>query len=126
MVNRFKVWSNAFYLLPFSVALYSHLLLTALLCLCVAAFGAMYHLSNEKEYAMADKVSAWLLIASNILLCYLGGFREPYFAIAFLFFCLAMFYHFFPWTKKEYSLGHGLWNLYGSLITLFCVFTFLL
>jgi hypothetical protein len=106
--------------------MYSHLLLTALLCLCVAVFGVMYHLSNEKQYAVADKVSAWILIASNILLCYLGGFREPYFAIAFLFLCLAIFYYYFPWTKKEYALGHGLWHLYGSLITLFCVFTFLL
>jgi hypothetical protein len=120
------MWSNVFYLAPLTVALYWGLWITVFLCLCVAVCGILYHRSNEKRYLIPDSASAWFLIASNLILCYLGSFTEPYFAIAFLFLCLALFYHYFPWTKKEYNLGHGLWHLYGALITLFCVFTYAL
>jgi hypothetical protein len=124
--SMFKLWSNAFYLVPFAVALYWQLWPTAILSFCVGFFGLLYHLSGEKRFLLADSVSAWLLIFSNLVLCYWGNFRAPYFWIALLFVALSVFYHYYPWPKKEYSLNHGLWHLYGSLITLFCIFTYLL
>jgi signal transduction histidine kinase len=121
-----KVWSNIFYLVPAIVGFSWGLWLTALLSLAVAFFGIFFHLSDEKQWLLPDKTSAWLLIISNLVLCYQGHFKTPYFPIACLFLILSLFYHYFPWNKKEYNLGHGMWHLYGSLITLFCIFTLVL
>ena len=121
---QFKNWSNAIYLVPLIVASYWHLWLTAVLSLCVALFGFLYHLSQEKRHVVPDMIFAWSLIVSNVVLCYWGSFKEPYFAIAVLFLCLALFYRYFPWTKQEYDVSHGLWHVYGALITLFCIFTY--
>lgn len=83
----------------------------------------LYHLSNEKKFLRLDSTSAWLLILSNLLLCYIGGFKAPYFWIAFLFLILALTYHYYLQRISQYSLNHGLWHLYGALITLFCILT---
>ena len=123
-VAAFKVWSNVFYLVPLLLALYLHLWPTAVLVLAVISFGALYHFSNEKRFLWPDRASAWLLISSNLVLCYLGGFRVPYFPIAVLFLLLSLFYHFYLERNGEYELNHGMWHLYGSLITLFCIFAF--
>lgn len=105
------------------LALQSQLWVTALLSFAVAGFGYLYHLSNENRFFAVDAISAWLLIVSNLVLCYLGDFQSPYFYIALLFLTLALFYHYYPWSKAEYDLNHGLWHLHGALITLFCIFT---
>jgi hypothetical protein len=123
---KFKLWSNVFYLAPFAMAVYWQLWPTALLALCVASFGMLFHFYREKRYLLPDSFSAWLLIFTNLVLCYLGGFQAPYFWIALLFLLFALFYHFYPWKHSEYNLNHGLWHLYGALITLFCIFTYIL
>jgi hypothetical protein len=125
--RAYKVWSNAFYLIPFFVATYFELWPTAFLCLAVGVFGTFYHLHRESQrYLWPDRISAWLLIATNVALCYLGAFKAPYFWIALLFLALALFYDFYLERRGQYSLNHGLWHLYGSLITLFSIFTFVL
>jgi hypothetical protein len=125
-LGRFKVWSNTFYLAPLILALYWHLWPTAILTFAVAAFGSLYHVSNEKHFLLPDSVSASLLVLSNFILCYLGDYKAPYFWIAVLFAVLAFVYHFFADRKGQYDLNHGLWHMYGALITLFCIFTFVL
>ena len=123
----FKVWSNSFYLAPFFVALSYGLFVTALLCFGVGIFGTIYHLHHEsKRYLIPDKLSSVLLIGTNLGLCYAGGFKAPYFWIALLFLGLALFYDFYLERRGQYSINHGLWHLYGSLITLFSVFTYAL
>ncbi len=126
-VIRFKILSNAFYLVPLVLALYFHLWPTALLCFLVAAFGVRYHLHNEsRRFLLLDSLSAWSLIGTNLVLCYLGDFRAPYFWIAFLFVLLAFLYSFYLERRGHYGLNHGLWHLYGALITLFCILTYAL
>lgn len=119
----FKNTSNAFYLVPFVAALYSNLLLTQILVFAVVIFGLLYHLSHEKRFLLPDAIAAYSLILSNLWLCYLGDFQAPYFWIALLFVFLASFYHYYLQRIGEYSLNHGMWHMYGALITLFCIFT---
>ena len=121
------LWSNGFYLVPAVLAAQYQLWLTVIFSLGVALFGVLYHLSREKRFFLLDTSCAWLLIATNLVLCYLGGFQAPYFWIACLFLGLALFYHYYPWRRgAEYELNHSLWHLYGALITVFCILTFVL
>jgi hypothetical protein len=122
----FKLSSNAFYIAPFVLAVYWHLWPSAVLILAVISFGCLYHLSNERYFFVPDRVSALLLIVWNLVLCYLGAFKAPYFWIAVLFALLSFLYHFYLQEKGQYDLNHGLWHLYGALITVFCIFTFVL
>ncbi len=122
----FKVWSNVFYLPAFILASHYSLWVTAVLVAGVVSFGALYHLTNEKRFFWPDMLCAYALIASNLYLCYVGQFQAPYFWIAFLFVLLAFMYHFYLQNKGQYSLNHGLWHLYGSLITIFCILTLVL
>lgn len=117
----FKVWSNIFYLPTFILAAYYGLWVTTILVAGVVYFGVKYHLSNEKHFLWPDRTAAYLLIASNFYLCYLAHFQAPYFWIAVLFVCLAFFYYFYFQGTELYSLNHGLWHMYGSLITMFCI-----
>ena len=122
-LRTFLMWSNLFYVAPLVVALYYGLYVTAYLSLCVVFFGIIFHLYKEKKFLLPDRVSALLLIGTNLVLCYLGHFAFPYFYIALLFVFLAVFYDFYPTTKKDFDLNHGLWHLYGALITVFCILT---
>jgi ABC-type iron transport system FetAB permease component len=108
------------------LAVYWGLWPTAALVCAVVFFGSLYHISNEKRFFWADHISALLLIALNFFLCYLGSFRPPYFWIAVLFSLLSFAYHFYLQERGEYNVNHGLWHMYGSLITLFCIFTLVL
>jgi hypothetical protein len=111
---------------PLILAAYWHLWPTVILILAVAGFGSLYHLSREKRFLLPDRISAILLIASNFILCYLGDYKAPYFWVAVLFALLSFLYHFYLQNKGQYDLNHGLWHMYGALITLFCIFTFAL
>ena len=123
----FKVWSNVFYIVPFLVAFYFNLWATAFLSLTVAVFGLFYHLHREsKKFLWPDRIAASLLILTNLALCYFGNFQAPYFWVALLFLSLAIFYNYYLEHHGNYGLNHGLWHLYGSLITLFSIFTFTL
>lgn len=129
MITRklpFKVVSNCFYLLPLALAVYWSLWPTAVLVCAVFGFGMAYHLTHERRFFREDTLFAYLLIASNLVLCYVGRFQAPYFWIAALFVVLAFTYHFYLQNKGQYDLNHGMWHLYGALITLFCIFTLVL
>ncbi len=122
-LRQFKVWSNIFYFPTFLLALYWQLPVTAFFIAAVVVFGTLYHLSHEKRWFLPDAISAYLLIFTNLVLCYEGGFKAPYFWIALMFVALAFTYHYYLQQRGEYSFNHGMWHVYGSLITLFCIFT---
>jgi hypothetical protein len=124
--STFKVWSNIFYLPAFVLAAYYGLWITAFFVAAVVFFGVKYHLSNEERFLWPDNTSAHLLIISNLYLCYASQFSAPYFWIALLFVCLGFFYYLFFQDKRQYSLNHGLWHMYGSLITIFCILAFVM
>jgi hypothetical protein len=126
-LRPFKMWTNALYMVPLVLALQYGLYVTAVLCLAVAVFGLRYHFHHEgKRYLMPDQISSLFLIGTNLGLCYAGGFKAPYFYIALLFLGLALFYNYYLERKAQYSLNHGMWHLYGALVTMFCIFTYVL
>lgn len=108
------------------LALYWQLPTTTLLVAASVVFGTLYHLSRERRWFLPDTVTAYALIFSNLVLCYEGGFKAPYFWVAFLFSVLAFTYHYYLQERGDYSFNHGMWHVYGSLITLFCIFTYVL
>ena len=126
-LTLFTVWSNTAYLAPLVLAYYWALYPTLALVVAVISFGCLYHLSNESRYLWPDRISALLLISSNLVLCYLGAFQAPYFWIALLFVGFAFLYHFVLQNNKgQYELNHGMWHIYGALITIFCILALVL
>lgn len=125
-LRAFKVVSSFFYLFPAALAAYLGIWPTAFLSFCVALFGMLYHLYDEKRFFWPDCISAWLLIATNLVLCALGSFQMPYFGIAFVFLLLALLYNCVIQYRGSYSRGHGLWHLFGALVTIFSILTFVL
>ena len=113
-----KVWSNAFFIIPFLLSFFQHLFLYSLLIFMVMFFSALYHLWDEKRFNIPDKVSAYLLISYNLYLLYLSNFRQPYSTLAFLFVFIA-FYFFFVKKKDDWE-----WHIASSIITIFCIFAY--
>lgn len=125
--QRYEVWSNVFYIVPLGLAILSGMVFHMVSIGTVFFFGLLYHLSRETKYGWIDNKAAWVLIAGNWIIVYLGNFHFPYFPIAVLFLVLALYYHYIAKRKQfgGYGLNHGMWHLYGSLITLFSLLTFL-
>ncbi len=125
--KRYEVWSNAFYLAPLMVALNARMAVHGVVIGMVILLGLLYHLSRETRWGWFDNKAAWTLILANIVVIYLGSFAAPYFPIAVLFLMLALYYHYIAKHKQYggYGLNHGMWHMYGALITLFSLLTFL-
>jgi hypothetical protein len=126
LFRNFKFLSNLFYLIPFAIAIHWHFWITAFLCLAIILFGTIYHFYKERWFFWPDSISAWALIFTNVELCYWGHFTIPYFWLVCFFVALACFQHFYLQEKNNYDLNHGLWHIYGALITLFCILTYAL
>lgn len=122
-VFLFKNLSSAAYLAPAGVAFFYGLYPTAILSVAVAGFGILYHLSNEKKFLLLDFSFALLLILSNFILIYLGNFKAPYIWFVALFVVLSFWHYFFRQKHGSYEWHHGMWHVYGALITIFCIFT---
>lgn len=125
--SRYEVWSNTFYLVPLLMAGLAGMVFHTIAIFAVFLFGLLYHLSREKRWGWIDNKAAWVLIAGNWAIVYLGKFSSPYFPVALLFLALALYYHYIAERKQfgGYGLNHGMWHLYGALITLFSLLTFL-
>ena len=109
------VWSNIFFLVPLGLAFYAHLLFCSLLILGAMVFSILYHLSEQKKFALLDKVFAYAVIGYNFYLCYLSNFRQPYFYLALLFVIIGL-YFLYQKKKDDYE-----WHAAAALITIFCI-----
>lgn len=125
-LSAFKFSSYLVYLLPFAAALYWNLWTTAFVVAIVVAIGFLYHWFDEKRFLIADAGAVCLIVVWNLWLCYQGNFQEPYFIAALVLTVLAFYYYLFRQNSGSYSLNHGMWHLYGALITLFCICTLVL
>ncbi len=123
-MQKFKLLSTFFFLLPLFLAIYFKIWISVLVLLCVITLCLIYHSKNEKSLVNLDKILAWVLIIVNLYLCYLGEFRMPYFGIAILLVLISTYFMWFGKGKLGYNLSHGLWHLISSLITIFSILTF--
>lgn len=118
MYIKSKVWSNAFFVIPLSIALWYQLFFHSILILLVMVFSIMYHYSNEKKFGIMDKVFAYSIIAYNLYLCYISNLSLPCF-LSILLFVLIGLYFFFIKKKDDYE-----WHISCVIITTFCLLAY--
>jgi hypothetical protein len=122
--EKFLTWSNFAFLIPLVLAIYFHVWLSTFVLIGVFSISFLYHRSEEKRFKHLDALLAWLLILSNVWICYLGKFTAPYFTIVVLLVVIALYLYFYE-QKRNRILGHSFWHIFSSLITLFSILTFL-
>ncbi len=125
LTNRtiIPIWSNVPFYLPAAIAIYKGLVWYGLLIALAASVSLYYHLTKETQLAKTDKFLAYSVIAANLYVLYLTGFRQPYFATALVFVAVA-FYFFLTGKDHKYDVHHGLWHLSSVVITLMCVLAY--
>ena len=79
------IWSNVPFYIPAGLAFSKGLWAYGLLIALAASVSLYYHLSNEKELKRLDKILAYSVIAANLYILYLSGFKLPYFPVALIF-----------------------------------------
>jgi hypothetical protein len=93
MVLKAKVWSNASFIVPLILSLIFQIYLLAILLAIIIVFSSLYHHAKEEKYEKIDILFASLLFIADIYMCYLSGFKEPYFALAAVLLVAAVFFH---------------------------------
>ncbi len=121
---NFKTWSNLFFIIPLYLSIYHHIYFHSILILLVIIFSTLHHIKNEKKFNIIDQISATLLILSNLYLCYLSNFKQPYFLLALLFVIIS-FYFYFKNKKYKYNVNHSLWHIFSVIITLLCLLAYI-
>lgn len=86
----------------------------------VTIVSTLYHYSDERKFGILDKICAYGLIGYNMYICYLSGFKEPYFALAVLWITIG-FYFFFVKKKDDYE-----WHIASASITILCILGYLI
>lgn len=119
MFNKLKIYTSLFFLVPMFLALYFKIYLMAILLLTVTIFSIIFHIFDEKKLKIIDPIFAYILIASNLYLCFLFRFNLIYFLPALLFVLLALIC--LVREKKNYELYHSLWHIFSGIITIFCI-----
>jgi|SRR3989338_9610772 len=122
--KRFLQASILAFLIPLFVAFYNKIWITAITLLGVTIFSFLYHYHDQKRYYFYDNFFAWVLIASNFYICYLGNFSFPYFLFVVVLVFTAL-YQYFYLQNKDFLLWHSFWHITSAMITLFSILTYL-
>lgn len=117
------IWSNVPFVIPGLLAIYKGLWAYGLLIIVAAGVSYYYHHTDETALKRVDKTLAYAVIASNLYVLYLSGFKQPYFVIALLFVAIAFFF-FFNGKEHKYDVYHGMWHFCSVIITLMCVLAY--
>lgn len=117
------IWSNVPFVIPGLLAIYKGLWAYGLLIIVAAGVSYYYHHTDETALKRVDKTLAYTVIASNLYVLYLSGFKQPYFVIALLFVAIAFFF-FFNGKEHKYDVYHGMWHFCSVIITLMCVLAY--
>jgi len=120
MKIKSKVWSNVFFLIPLALSLYYSLYVYSLVLLLAIIFSIAYHLSSEKKFEFLDTLFAYIVIFYNFYLCYISGFKQPYFSLAVLFVIIGTY---FLYVKKKDDYE---WHASCMAISLFCILAYAL
>jgi uncharacterized membrane protein YccC len=117
------IWSNVPFVIPGLLAIYKGLWAYGILIIVAAGVSYYYHHTDETALKRIDKTLAYTVIASNLYVLYLSGFKQPYFVIALLFVAIAFFF-FFNGKEHKYDVYHGMWHFCSVIITLMCVLAY--
>ncbi|MBT7903218.1 hypothetical protein HN587_05125 [Candidatus Woesearchaeota archaeon] len=113
-----KVWSNIFFIIPLTIAIWNHLILHSILLAGVIIFSCLYHAHKEKKFELIDKILAYSLIFYNLYLCYLSNFKQPYFLLALVFVFIGIYY------LRKKKKDDWEWHLSSAIITLLCILAY--
>ncbi len=115
--SKLAFYSNLPFILPAGVAFYKSLPLYGALMLLATAVSLVHHWYEVWLVKVTDQFLALSVIAANLYVLYLSGFRQPHFALALLWVGIA-FYFFFTGKGEKYDLYHALWHISSVMITL--------
>lgn len=125
--RRFVFFSNAFFFIPFWIAVQNGIWLMAGMLTINIVLSSLYHHSHERRFHSADIVFALMLIGLNIFLVALGKFSFFYTAalvaivvVTLGLWALARLY------PKHYALCHGMWHIGSVIITTLSLAIYLL
>jgi hypothetical protein len=122
--KRFLVWSNLLFVIPLAVSVYFQI--WVMVCIIAGTFvsSIAYHTYGGDRNLMIDRVFGLLCMAADGILVFLGFFVLPYFLLAALAGIIGIFFY----LKKKsvrFNLYHGLWHVFLSVSTFFCLLTYL-
>ncbi len=120
MKLKSKVWSNVFFLIPLFLAIWNQLYLHSIIILLVIISSTTYHLLEEKRFYKTDKIFAHILVLYNLYLCSLSNFKMPYFLLAVMFVFIGL-YILYKKKKDDWE-----WHLCSTIITLLCIWGYIL
>ena len=125
-VYKYKIWTNVFLLIPMMIAFSNHLYFYSIILPCLFVSSILFHTYREKKFEMLDRTLVLLLMGTNLFYIYLGHFKYPYFYLALISVVLAFRFYFLKnQTKGQYNIHHGTWHIFGAIITIFSMLTFL-
>lgn len=116
-----SVLSNLAFLIPLFLSILVGNFFHSLFIFAVFLSSVIYHIKDNPRILPFDKLCAFLLISYNFYVCYLTGFREPYF-ILILISIAAAFYFLLTMKNKK---GHNLWHTFSAIITTFCILSYM-
>jgi len=123
-VQQIKFWSNLFFLIPFAFAVAYGVWWYSVVIGIVFIISSIFHFYNEKKLEYVDVTSSTTLMASNMVLLFMGRWVLPYSLIAIGCAIIALFFY-FRQHKGGYNLYHGWWHIFSAGVSFFCVATFL-
>ncbi len=121
---RFAVWSNVFYVVPLTAALFLGLPFAAFALTVLIIISTAFHATAEKRFSLLDTLAGGTVLALNLVLWYLGGFKIFYFLIICFLFVLAVYIRYWREHGDRESAAHGWWHLCAALATLFCILSY--
>jgi hypothetical protein len=117
-------WSHAAFIIPILLAATHQIYWHGMLLALAVSVSLIFHSRPESVWRKIDPVFAYALIAGNLYLCYVSGFRFPYFEVALLFVGVA-FYFYFKGKRGNYVRNHSLWHLASAVITTCCLLAYI-
>lgn len=122
---KFKTYTTFVYLIPLFLALHFNVLITAIPLSVLIVICFYYHISEEQKFSKLDTFFAYCVIITNIVICALSGFAQPYFSLVLFSVIVSIYFYFSTSLSKNYNRNHGLWHIFTSFITIFSILTYI-
>ncbi len=122
---QIKSWSNLFFLVPLVISLKHHIYWYAIVIGLVFIVSSIFHLRNEKNFAYADVVGAYVLMIANLLLLFKGDWVFPYGIGAFISAVIALWF-FYRQNKHGYNFNHGMWHIFSAATSFLSVVAYII
>ncbi|MEN9614444.1 MAG: hypothetical protein RLZZ347_751 [Candidatus Parcubacteria bacterium] len=124
--QRNKPWlafSNVVFVVPFILSLHFALYWHAIIVGLVIIFSVLYHSSKINLFIRIDSLTSYTLIIANLILCFLGRFSMPFFALTVCSVITALYFYFHE-KRQTYVWYHIAWHSMSAVITICSILTY--